>query len=45
MSDTTGGAFEVSIAHYFILGCSLFSIFWGVINAILVSISLSSYLI
>lgn len=32
----TEGAFKVSIAHYFILGCALFSIFWGVINAILV---------
>jgi len=28
--------FEVSIAHYFILGAALFSIFWGVINAVLV---------
>ena len=29
--------FQVKVAHYFILGCALFSIFWGVINAILVS--------
>ena len=29
--------FEVSIAHYFILGAALFSIFWGVVNAVLVS--------
>ena len=36
MTEPTAGAFEVSIAHYFILGCALFSIFWGVINAILV---------
>ena len=33
-SDTT--FFQVKVAHYFILGCALFSIFWGVINAILV---------
>lgn len=31
--------FEVSIAHYFILGAALFSIFWGVVNAVLVSFS------
>jgi hypothetical protein len=38
MSDTeASGFFEVKVAHYFILGCALFSIFWGVINAILVS--------
>ena len=30
--------FQVSIAHYFILGAALFSIFWGVVNAVLVSI-------
>jgi len=37
MSDTeASGFFEVKVAHYFILGCALFSIFWGVINAILV---------
>ena len=39
MSDDTGSEttyFEVKVAHYFILGCALFSIFWGVINAILV---------
>jgi inorganic pyrophosphatase len=30
------GHFEVSIAHYFILGAALFSIFWGVVNAVLV---------
>jgi len=30
--------FQVSIAHYFIIGAALFSIFWGVVNAILVSI-------
>lgn len=26
----------MSIAHYFILGAALFSIFWGVVNAVLV---------
>jgi hypothetical protein len=31
------GHFQVSIAHYFILGAALFSIFWGVVNAVLVS--------
>jgi hypothetical protein len=25
------------MAHYFILGAALFSIFWGVVNAVLVS--------
>jgi len=29
-------AFGVTNAHFIILGCSLFSIFWGVCNAILV---------
>jgi len=36
--DSAGtGYFENEVAHYFILGCALFSIFWGVVNAILVS--------
>lgn len=35
--DSAGtGYFENEVAHYFILGCALFSIFWGVVNAILV---------
>ena len=34
--EETSGYFEVKVAHYFILGCALFSIFWGVINAVLV---------
>ena len=32
--------FTAEVAHYFILGSSLFSIFWGIINALLVSIVL-----
>jgi len=28
--------FGTSFAHIFVLGCSIFSIFWGVINAVLV---------
>jgi len=37
MVDTTDTvAFGVSMAHYIILGCAIFSIFWGVLNAALV---------
>ena len=45
VEDTTACAFDansafgVTNAHFIILGCSLFSIFWGVCNAILVSLS------
>ena len=37
--------FDDKVAHYFILGCALFSIFWGVINAVLVSSQLFSLII
>ena len=30
------GHFTTSIAHYFILGASVFSIFWGIVNVALV---------
>lgn len=42
MADGETAYFETKVAHYFILGCALFSIFWGVINAVLVSSSLFS---
>jgi hypothetical protein len=29
-------AFTVSVAHYFVIGCAVFSIFWGVVNALMV---------
>ena len=32
------GYFQVKIAHYFIIGVSLFSIFWGMMNVLMVSI-------
>ena len=31
------GHFQMSIAHYFILGASIFAIFWGIVNVCLVS--------
>ena len=39
------GHFEVSIAHYFVIGASVFSIFWGIVNVALVSHYVKSYLI
>jgi len=36
MADEETVYFDNKVAHYFILGCALFSIFWGVINAVLV---------
>jgi hypothetical protein len=29
-------AFTVSVAHYFVIGCAVFSIFWGIVNALMV---------
>ena len=34
------GHFQMSIAHYFIMGASIFSIFWGIVNVCLVSHSI-----
>ena len=42
MADEETVYFDNKVAHYFILGCALFSIFWGVINAVLVSSRLFS---
>jgi len=42
-SFDANSAFGVTNAHYIILGCSLFSIFWGVCNAILVSLNFTIF--
>ena len=34
---SAAGHFNMSIAHYFIIGASLFAIFWGIVNIFLVS--------
>lgn len=45
MADGDVVYFDNKVAHYFILGCALFSIFWGVINAVLVSSLLPSLIL
>jgi hypothetical protein len=37
MSTTVSPFFEATVAHAFIVGSSVFGIFWGVVNALLVS--------
>jgi hypothetical protein len=36
MSDPLPPVFEATAAHAFIVGSSVFGIFWGVVNALLV---------
>ena len=37
MTDTSTTFFTASVAPAFIIGASVFAIFWGVVNALLVS--------
>ena len=41
MSETRDTFFDANVAPIFIIGSAVFSIFWGTVNALLVSTSLT----